>query len=75
MTVDQLLADLRLRPGRDLVVYESARVVALVTGVSSNRVHLANVGVEPHYADECDGCARGLALVSAVSLLSLEDGR
>jgi len=73
MTVDQLVDDLRLFPRDALVVFESARAIVLVTGVSANRVHVAD-GVARHRAENCAGCARQIALVAAVSLLGQESG-
>jgi hypothetical protein len=74
MTVEQLLADLQLFPGRALVVFEDVRTFAPVTAASPNRVHIGGGAVEPHYATDCAGCARQLDLVAAVSLLGRLDG-
>jgi hypothetical protein len=69
MTVDQLLADLHLFPGRAVVVFEDVRTFAPVTAASPNRVHVVGGAVEPHDMTDCAGCARQLDLVAAVSLL------
>ena len=69
MTVDQLLADLRLLPGHALVVFESVDTFVPVTGASSSRVHADAGRLGPHDAIDCAGCARHIPLVPAVSLL------
>jgi hypothetical protein len=74
MTVDQLIADLRVLPGRALVVLETVDTFVPVTGASSSRVHIDAGHLEPHDATDCAGCARQLALVPAVSLLGADVG-
>ncbi len=77
MTVDQLVVHLGRYPAGDLVVMDGDRLT-YVMAVAATRVHAAPneaFGIlERHAGTDCAGCARQIAIVSAVALVGRASG-